>query len=95
VPFNQTDNARADVATSVCTDTAQGWALHGTVKNSAAVTKTFQIVVDFLSQPGSTVLATTVLTIGGVPPGRVRAWTALGAKGRSDVACVVRLAQST
>lgn len=94
VPFNLADNARADVSTSPCRQTANGWELPGVVRNSAKVEKRFQIVVDFVSQKGSTVLATTVLNVPAVAPGRTAAWAATGAQGKAGVSCVVRLAQS-
>ena len=95
VPFTLANNARADVATQPCTQTASGWLLAGNVKNPAHVGKRFQIVVDFVSRVGSTVLATTVLNIREVAPGATATWSATGAKGKSDVDCVVRLAQSS
>ena len=68
--------------------------LHGTVRNPGPTAKRYQIVVDYVSQPGSTVLATTVLNVSSVPPKSSTGWTAVGAKGKSGVACVLRLAQS-
>ncbi len=65
------------------------------VRNPAKVHKAFQIVVDFVSQIGSTVVATTVLNVPAVAPGHVATWVAIGGKGKSDLNCVVRLAQST
>lgn len=95
VPFDPTDNARADVSVGTCTDTADGWVLHGTVKNPGPAPKRFQIVVDFVSVPGSTVLATTVLNVPSVDPQRSAVWSAVGAKGKSGVNCLVRQAQKT
>jgi hypothetical protein len=95
VPFDLADNARADVSPGPCTATSGGWVFHGTVKNPAPRPKRFQIVVDFVSHPGSTVLATTVLNFPSVAPHSTEAWSAVGAKGESGVSCVVRLAQSS
>jgi hypothetical protein len=94
VPYRPSNNARHDVSSGTCTESAQGWTLHGTVKNPGPDTKSFQIVVDFVSRPGFTVLATNVVEVHQVPPGRTTAWTVIGAKGESGVTCIVRLAQS-
>jgi len=83
------------VSPGPCTATSGGWVFHGTVKNPAPRPKRFQIVVDFVSHPGSTVLATTVLNFPSVAPHSTEAWSAVGAKGESGVSCVVRLAQSS
>ncbi len=94
IPFHLADNARADVSTTPCRQTPAGWVLHGTVKNSAKEPKRFQIVVDFVTHVGSTVLATTVLNVPTVAPGETASWAATGAQGKTDVDCLVRLAQS-
>jgi len=94
IPFHLADNARADVSTSPCVQTPAGWVLKGTVKNSAKEPKRFQIVVDFVTHVGSTVLATTVLNVPTVAPGDTASWSATGAQGKPDVNCLVRLAQS-
>lgn len=95
VPVIPADNARAEVTPRVCADTANGWVLRGTVKNPGPGSKRFQIVVDYVSRVGSTVLATTVLNLPSVPARGTASWSAVGAKGKSNVNCVVRLAQST
>ena len=94
IPFNLADNALAHVSTRPCRRTPTGWVLDGVVRNPAKVEKKFQIVVDFVSQIGSTVLATTVLNVPLLAPGGTATWAAIGAKGKSGVNCVVRLAQS-
>ncbi len=78
-----------------CRQTAGGWVLDGTVKNPASVDRKFQIVVDFVSRSGSTVLATTVVNVPAVAPGASASWAVTGAKGKPDVNCVVREAQSS
>ncbi len=95
IPFNPANDARADVSTRPCVQTTSGWVLTGSVKNPGPVGKRFQVVVDFVSRAGSTVLATTVLDVPEVAPGARLTWSATGAKGKADVACVVRFAQST
>lgn len=95
VPFNAADNAHLDIQTSSCTKAAGAWVLHGTVKNPTESATAFQIVVDFVSEPGSTVLATTVVNVPRVAPGAKSTWSATGAKGKTDVGCIVRQAQTT
>ena len=95
VPFNLADNARADVKTQPCTQVNGAWVLNGTVRNTAAKSRSFQIVVDFLTEPGSTILGTTVVNVPSVNPGTTANWSATGARGKSPVGCVVRLAQAT
>jgi hypothetical protein len=69
--------------------------LDGTVKNPSSAAKRFQIVVDFVSRAGSTVLATTILNVPPVAPGATASWAATGAKGKANVNCIIRLAQSS
>jgi hypothetical protein len=71
------------------------WTLTGTVTNSLTTTTSFQIVVDFVSAKGDTVLSTTEVNVSGVRAGGSAAWSASGAKGKSDVACDLRQAQTT
>ncbi len=95
VPFDLAHNARADVRAGACTQTSRGWVLKGIVRNPGTKTTNFEIVVDFVTQPGSTVLATTVVDVQSVASGASANWSARGAPGDSHVACIVRLAQTT
>jgi hypothetical protein len=95
VSFDLAHNARDDLSTGACTQTSRGWVLKGTVKNPGTKTTSFEIVVDFVTQPGSTVLATTVVDVQSVASGASASWSAEGARGDSHVACIVRLAQTT
>jgi len=95
VPYNVADNARDDVKVGSCSRIADAWVLHGTVMNPTKSPASFEIVVDYVSQPNSTVLATTVVNVRAVAPGVTTAWSATGAKGQSAVACIVRQAQTT
>jgi hypothetical protein len=94
VPFILADNARSEVTTGVCTQSSGTWVLKGTVRNSATKAKTFQIVVDFVTEPGSTVLSSVEVNLPRVGPKATAPWSARGARGRSHVACVVRQAQA-
>lgn len=95
VPFTLANDARGDVSTHPCRQTANGWVFGGTVKNPAHEEKSFQMVVDFVRRVGSTVIGTTVVNVPSVAPGATAAWSVTGVKGQSGVACVVRLAQLT
>jgi hypothetical protein len=95
VPFNLSHNARADLVVAPCTQEAGHWVLQGTVTNRAKTTKSFQIVVDFVTKPGSTVLSSSVVNVSGVAPGATTHWSATGAPGHTDVACIIRQAQTT
>jgi hypothetical protein len=95
VPFDLAHNARADVSSGTCSRTSQGWVLKGAVRNPGTKVTSFEIVVDFVSQPGATVLATTVVDVHNVGPGARASWSALGAAADSHVGCIVRLAQTT
>lgn len=95
VPFTLADNARSEVTTGACTQSSGTWVLHGTVRNRATTAKTFQIVVDFVTDPGSTVLSSVEVSLPGVGPKATAPWSVTGARGRSHVACVVRQAQAS
>ncbi len=94
IPFDPADNVRSEVAITTCAPVAGTWTATGTVTNRAA-TRTFQLVVDFTSVPGSTVLSTTVVTIANVRPHQTVRWSASGARGHTHVACLLREAQAT
>jgi hypothetical protein len=95
VPFDPADNVRSEVKVGTCAAQGDVWVARGTVKNGATSPKTFQIVVDFVSVPGSTVLSSTVVTIGHVGAGTTAPWSASGAKGAHRAACLLRQAQAT
>ena len=88
-------NARADLVVAPCTQSGGQWVLRGTVSNRASTAKSFQIVVDFVTNPGSTVLSSTVVNVSSVPPGSASHWSATGARGKTAVACIIRQAQTT
>ena len=95
VPFHLSHNARADLSLTPCTQSGGQWVLRGTVTNRASTSKSFQIVVDFVTNPGSTVLGTTVVNVAGVAPRSTAHWSAAGGRGKTGVACIVRQAQTT
>ncbi len=95
VPFSLSHNARSAVKTVSCAEQSGAWVVAGTVRNPTSKATPFQIVVDFVTQPGGTVLSTTVVNVPSVHPGATATWTATGARGDGDVACIVRQAQST
>lgn len=94
VPFDLDHNARADLRLQPCAEVSGQWVLVGTVINSSSTSKSFQMVVDFVTQPGNTVLSTTVVEVANVAPHATAHWSAKGAPEKSDVACIVRQAQT-
>lgn len=70
------------------------WALNGMVRNSTKAARTYQIVVDFVTQPGDTVLDTKIVTTTSVRPGASLAWSTRSVTGLTHVACVIRQVQA-
>jgi hypothetical protein len=95
IPFSLAKNARQDVTTpSPCRDTTGGWVLSGTIRNSAKTARSYQIVVDFVTSAGNTVLDTKVINTAKVSPGTDLAWSATSTPGLTHVACVIRQVQA-
>ena len=95
-PYNAAKNARSDVVQGACTDGSTGWSLAGTVTNSAARSRGYSIVVDFVTSPGNTVVATKLVTVPPVAPHASTGWSATGAApGQTHLACVIRQALAT
>jgi hypothetical protein len=98
VPYNKYKNARLDVSVlAACTRQANGtWILRGTVINPDPVNPTgFSIVVDFVHEPGGTVLNTVIVRISPVEPKNTVTWHASWLYAGSGLACFVRQAQVT
>lgn len=95
VAFSLARNARTDVQAVSCEEQAGAWEMTGTVKNKSATTTSFQIVVDFVTRQGDTVLSTSLVTVPGVASGATTDWSATGARGKSGVACIIRQSQTT
>jgi hypothetical protein len=93
--YDPAKNARQDVAAGACTDGGdKGWSLEGKVTNSAAAPRGYSIVVDFITVPGDTVIATRVITVAPLGPHASASWSATGAApGQKNLTCVIR--QST
>ncbi|MGD0394871.1 MAG: hypothetical protein ABSC41_19780 [Acidimicrobiales bacterium] len=95
IPFVMARNARRDVTTTgSCHEVKGEWVLSGVVRNSATTARTYQIVVDFVTQPGDTVLDTKIVTTPSVSPGAIRVWSATSTPGLTHVACVIRQVQA-
>ena len=94
VPFKLSHNARHDVTTSTCTKIGGAWTLKGTVRNSKRIARNYQIVVDFVTTPGNTVLFTRVITIPKIKPGATARWSATSKRGIATASCVIRQVQS-
>jgi hypothetical protein len=86
-------NARGDLHAETCKEASGAWVMRGTVTNPGTAATGFQIVVDFVTK-GDTVLSTTEVNISYVAPKGTTSWSATGARGKSDVKCIVRLAQT-
>ena len=95
VPFKPADNARSEVQAGICTQVSGAWKFSGSVHNATKHAKNFQLVVDFVTKPGSTVLTTSVVSIPAVGAGATTQWSVSGAAGKSNVACVLRQAQAS
>jgi hypothetical protein len=93
--YDPAKNARQDVMAGACTDGgASGWSFSGKVTNSAATTRGYAIVVDFITVPGDTVMATKVVNVPPLRPHASASWSATGAApGQKNLTCVIR--QST
>lgn len=95
IPFSLAKNARHDVTTNrPCVETDGRWVLNGTITNFGKMLRTYQIVVDFVSQPGDTVLDTKIVTTPSVDPGAKLAWSATSTSGLTGAACVIRQVQA-
>jgi hypothetical protein len=94
VPFDPAENARAEVKFTACAPTAGAWAVTGTVTNKGTGAKTFELVVDFASVPGYTILSSAVVTVPDVAEHATVHWSARGARGAPHVACLLRQAQA-
>jgi hypothetical protein len=94
VSFDLAHNARIDVHTESCREDSGAWVLKGTVTNPGTAATGFQIIVDFVTK-GDTVLATTEVNITYVAPKATANWSATGARGKSGINCILRLAQTT
>ena len=95
VPFNLAHNVRSAVTTTGCTQNAGTWVLTGTVKNTTHRSTAYQIVVDFVTQPGGTVISTSLVNVPTVGASKSATWSATGARGHKHVACIVRQAQTS
>jgi hypothetical protein len=95
IPFDPADNARSEVKIDSCARESGRWMARGTVKNGATSPKTFQLLVDFVSVPGSTILNSTAVTIQHVAARTTVPWSAGGGRGAQHTACLLRQAQAT
>lgn len=94
IPYNPALNARPDVELTSCQAALGSWVAQGVVKNSAKAARTYQIVIDFVTKAGDTVLDTQIVTTPSVQPGASTTWKATGAAGQTNVNCVIRQVQA-
>jgi hypothetical protein len=67
--------------------------LNGTVRNSATSSRTYSIVVDFITNPGDTVMATRIVKVGPLAPRKSANWsTPASGHGHANLNCVIRQA---
>jgi len=94
IPFDIKHNARADVVPGACVPSGGRLTMSGSVMNSSQVTRRYQIVVDFTSVPGNTVLDTKIVNIASLASQQKIQWSATSNVGISNANCVIRFAQS-
>ncbi len=95
--YNPAENARKDVTAGACVNGgSQGWSLSGTVTNSSSTRQGYSIVVDFITVPGDTVVATKLVTVPPLEPKASAHWSSAGAApGVQNLTCVIRQSLST
>ena len=93
-PLRPGQERRKDVTTTVRVEFGGLWVLNGEIKNSASVARTYQIVVDYVTDPGDTVLDTQILNTKSVKPGASLAWVTKSEPGLTHVSCVIRQVQA-
>jgi len=90
IPYSSKNNARRDVvAVQPCTNVNSTWQFHGTVQNSRTVALKYQLVLDFVTSSGGTVLDEKIVNLNRVAPAQKVAWKVAGAHGQSGVSCVL------
>jgi hypothetical protein len=92
--YNASHNARADVTSGDCTgNKTAGYVLQGMARNSATSSRTYSIVVDFITNPGDTVMATRIVKVGPLAPHKSAKWsTPASGQGHVNLNCVIRQA---
>jgi hypothetical protein len=94
--YNPAKNARQDVVARACVSNSKGWSLSGTVTNPSGTTRGYSIVVDFITVPGDTVVATKLVNVPPLAPHASAKWSAAGAApGVHNLTCVIRQSLST
>ncbi|ADP79330.1 hypothetical protein [Pseudofrankia inefficax] len=91
--YDPAKGARSDATAGTCgPDKDGGWSLAGTVRNTAKSKRSYSIVVDFVTDKGSTVVDTRVVKVPGVEPGTSVPFSVAGAagRGRDALRCVLR-----
>jgi hypothetical protein len=93
-PYNAARNARGEVTSGHCIgNKTAGYVLQGMVRNSATSSRTYSIVVDFITNPGDTVMATRIVKVGPLAPNKSANWsTPAAGQGHANLNCVIRQA---
>jgi hypothetical protein len=95
IPYSASKNARADVSINgTCFhEPNNSWVLSGLVDNTTTKKTGFTIVVDYVTQPGGTVLETKIVKVAPVAPKKTATWGTAWVHSGADIGCVVRQAQ--
>jgi hypothetical protein len=95
IPYSASKNARADVTINgTCLhEPNNSWVLYGTVANPTTKKTGFTIVVDYVTQPGGTVLETKIVKVLPVAPHTTATWGSAWTNAGNNVGCVIRQAQ--
>lgn len=78
-----------DVKMTRCETQGTTWIMDGTVTNSSSASRSYAITVDFDQKPSGTVITSRVVSTGPIKPGDEIVFGASGAKGKTDIACVI------
>ena len=90
IPNDFKNNARQDVSVGSCVHQNGEWVLSGGIVNSAKVARKYQIIVDYVTPTGGTVVDSATLEVAKVKPAQRYSWRLGGAKGVAHANCVIR-----
>ncbi|MCK9899767.1 hypothetical protein CC117_01545 [Parafrankia colletiae] len=92
--YDSEKGARTEAIAGDCDRSDDGeWLFDGTVNNRGKKPRAYSIVVDFVTDEGSTAIDTRIVKVPGVRPGSSADWSVAGAEGRDDLRCVIRNVQ--
>lgn len=95
VHYDPKKNARSALTTvGPCTQSGEDWVLRGNVTNTAQTARSYQIVIDYVTVPGDTVIATRIVDTSSVKPGATTTWAASAKTAEQHTGCFVRQVQA-